>query len=103
MKRAAGLDRMTGAGRPCAGRTLIGCRRPARRYPGARTGMKVLIADKFPDGGRAALAQAGVAVVYDPELKGDALAQAVRSTAADVLVVRGTKVPAAALTAGRLS
>jgi D-3-phosphoglycerate dehydrogenase len=65
--------------------------------------MKVLIADKFPEGGRAALALAGVEVAYDPELNGDALAQAVRSTGADVLVVRGTKVPGAALTAGRLS
>jgi D-3-phosphoglycerate dehydrogenase len=65
--------------------------------------MKVLIADKFPEGGRAALTQAGVGVVYDPELNDAALTQAVRSTGADVLVVRGTKVPAATLTAGRLS
>ena len=65
--------------------------------------MKVLIADKFPEGGRAALTQAGVAVVYDPELNDAALTQAVRSTGADVLVVRGTKVPAATLAAGRLS
>jgi D-3-phosphoglycerate dehydrogenase / 2-oxoglutarate reductase len=65
--------------------------------------MKALIADKFPEGGRAALAQAGVAVVYDPELNDAALAEAVRATGADVLVVRGTKVPAATLTAGRLS
>ena len=64
--------------------------------------MKVLIADKFPEGGRAALTQAGVGVVYDPELIDTALTQAVRSTGADVLVVRGTKVPAATLTAGRL-
>jgi D-3-phosphoglycerate dehydrogenase len=65
--------------------------------------MKVLIADKFPDGGRSALAHAGVEVVYDPELHDAALAAAVRSTGADVLVVRGTKVPAATLAAGRLS
>jgi D-3-phosphoglycerate dehydrogenase len=65
--------------------------------------MKVLIADKFPETGRAAVARAGAEVVYDPELSGDALAAAVRSTAADVLVVRGTKVNAAALAAGRLS
>lgn len=65
--------------------------------------MKVLIADKFPESGRAALTQAGVEVVYDPELNDTALTQAVHSTAADVLVVRGTKVAAAALTAGRLS
>ncbi len=65
--------------------------------------MKALIADKFPEGGRAALTQAGVGVVYDPELNDAALTQAVHSTGADVLVVRGTKVPAATLTAGRLS
>jgi D-3-phosphoglycerate dehydrogenase len=65
--------------------------------------MKVLIADKFPDGGRAALTQAGVEVVYDPELNDAALTQAVRATGAEVLVVRGTKVPAATLAAGRLS
>ena len=65
--------------------------------------MKVLIADKFPEGGQAALTQAGVEVVYDPELNDAALTQAVRSTGAEVLVVRGTKVPAATLSAGRLS
>ena len=65
--------------------------------------MKVLIADKFPEAGRAAVAQAGVEVVYDPELNEGALAAAVRSTGADILVVRGTKVPAATLAAGRLS
>jgi D-3-phosphoglycerate dehydrogenase len=65
--------------------------------------MKVLIADTFPEGGRAALAQAGVEVVYAPELKDAALGEAVRSTGAEVLVVRSTKVPAATLAAGRLS
>src|SRR5262249_33846426 len=61
--------------------------------------MIVLIADRFPEGGQAALAQAGVELAYDPELKDAALAEAVRSTGADVLVVRSTKVPAATLTA----
>lgn len=65
--------------------------------------MKVLIADKFPDTGRHALTQAGIEVVYDPDLTAAALAEAVRLTAADVLVVRSTKVPAATFTAGRLS
>jgi D-3-phosphoglycerate dehydrogenase len=65
--------------------------------------MKVLIADKFPESGRAALVGASVEVVYDPELKDAALAAAVRSTAADILVVRGTRVSAATLAAGRLS
>jgi D-3-phosphoglycerate dehydrogenase len=65
--------------------------------------MKVLIADKFPEAGRAAVARAGVEVVYDPDLNDAALTAAVRSTGADVLVVRSTKVPAATLAAGRLS
>lgn len=65
--------------------------------------MIVLIADKFPDSGRAALTHAGADVVYEPDLTDASLAAAVKSTAADVLVVRSTKVSAAALTAGRLS
>src|SRR5262249_9250940 len=65
--------------------------------------MKVLIADKFPEAGRAAFVQAGIDVVYEPELKDAALTGAVQSTGADILVVRGTKVPAATLAAGHLS
>jgi len=65
--------------------------------------MKILIADKFPDGGRNELVQAGFEVVYDPELKDAALAAAITSSGADILVVRGTKVSAEMLEAGRLS
>jgi D-3-phosphoglycerate dehydrogenase len=65
--------------------------------------MKVLIADQFPEGGRAALVRSGVEVVYEPGLKDAALTAAVGSTGAEILVVRGTKVPAATLAAGRLS
>ncbi len=65
--------------------------------------MKILIADKFPESGINELKATGVEVVYDAELKDDALTQAVGSTGADVLVVRGTKVPGATLEAGRLS
>ena len=65
--------------------------------------MKILIADKFPESGMDELKQAGFEVVYDPELKDDALTESVRSTGADVLVVRSTKVPQATLEAGRLS
>jgi D-3-phosphoglycerate dehydrogenase len=65
--------------------------------------MKVLIADKFPEAGQTAVAQAGIEVVYDPDLNDAALTAAVRFTGADILVVRGTKVPAATLAAGRLS
>jgi D-3-phosphoglycerate dehydrogenase / 2-oxoglutarate reductase len=65
--------------------------------------MKILIADKFPDSGQKALKDAGLDIVYDPDLKDDALAEAVRSSKADVLVVRGTKVTGPMLEAGRLS
>ena len=65
--------------------------------------MKILIADKFPESGINELKAAGFEVAYDAELKDDSLTQAVASTGADVLVVRGTKVPGAALEAGRLS
>lgn len=64
--------------------------------------MIVLVADKFPADGLAQLGAAGAEVVYEPDLKGDALAEAVRTSGAEVLVVRSTEVPAAALRAGRL-
>jgi D-3-phosphoglycerate dehydrogenase / 2-oxoglutarate reductase len=62
----------------------------------------VLVADKFPADGLAQLRAAGADVVYEPDLKGDALAEAVRTSGAEVLVVRSTAVPAAALRAGHL-
>ena len=65
--------------------------------------MKVLIADKFERSGVEGLQAAGCEVVYEPDLKEDALAQAIAATAADVLVVRGTKVTTPMLDAGRLS
>ncbi|MEN3331923.1 MAG: D-3-phosphoglycerate dehydrogenase / 2-oxoglutarate reductase [Blastocatellia bacterium] len=65
--------------------------------------MKVVIADKFPESGMSELKAAGFEVVYDAELKDESLTQAVSATGADVLVVRGTKVPGATLEAGRLS
>jgi D-3-phosphoglycerate dehydrogenase / 2-oxoglutarate reductase len=65
--------------------------------------MKLLIADKFPESGLGELGAAGYEVVYDADLKDESLTEAVRSTGADVLVVRGTKVPGATLEAGRLS
>ncbi|HXG65132.1 MAG TPA: 3-phosphoglycerate dehydrogenase [Blastocatellia bacterium] len=65
--------------------------------------MKVLIADKFPEDGRKELQQAGCEVVYEPELKDEPLADAIRSTGADVLVVRSTQVTKEMLEAGRLS
>ena len=65
--------------------------------------MKVLIADKFPDSGQSALSAAGCEVIYEPELKDDTLAQALTFTAADVLVVRSTRVTKDMLETGHLS
>jgi D-3-phosphoglycerate dehydrogenase len=65
--------------------------------------MKVLVADKFEQSGLDGLRAAGCDVISDPELKDDALSEAIAKTGADVLVVRSTKVTAAMLDAGRLS
>src|SRR6185436_16751080 len=65
--------------------------------------MKVLIADKFEQSGIDGLKAAGCDVVYQPDLKDDALTQALRDTAADVLVVRSTAVSGAMLDSGSLS
>jgi D-3-phosphoglycerate dehydrogenase len=65
--------------------------------------MKVLVADKFEKSGIEGLKAAGCDVVYDPDLKDDALAEAIGKTGADVLVVRGTKVTEPMLDAGRLA
>jgi len=65
--------------------------------------VKVVIADKFEQSGIDGLRKVGCDVLYQPDLKDAALADAVRATGADVLVVRGTKVTADVLDAGRLS
>jgi D-3-phosphoglycerate dehydrogenase / 2-oxoglutarate reductase len=65
--------------------------------------MKVLIADKFEDSGRAAIAGGGCELDYRPGTKDAALVEALRTTGADVLVVRSTKVTREMLEAGRLS
>ena len=57
--------------------------------------MKVLIADQFEQSGRDGFAAAGCNVVFDPALKDDALAEALRTSGAKVLIVRSTKVTAA--------
>jgi D-3-phosphoglycerate dehydrogenase len=64
--------------------------------------MRVLIADKFEQSGIDGLKRAGCDVLYEPDLKEDALTHAIGSTGADVLVVRATKVTAAMLDSGRL-
>jgi D-3-phosphoglycerate dehydrogenase / 2-oxoglutarate reductase len=65
--------------------------------------MKVLVADKFPEGGLAALGNAGCEVEYAPHLPKGGLAEAVKNSGAEVLIVRGTEVPGEALRAGRLA
>jgi D-3-phosphoglycerate dehydrogenase len=65
--------------------------------------MKVVVADQFERSGIDGLRAAGCDVLYEPDLKEAALAAAVRTTGADVLVVRGTKVTPDVLDAGRLS
>ena len=65
--------------------------------------MKVLVADKFEQSGIDGLKAARCEVVYQPDLKDEALATAIRDTHAEVLVVRGTNVTAAMLEAGSLS
>src|SRR5215217_3025958 len=64
--------------------------------------MNVLVADKFEKSGIEGLKAAGCDVIYEPDLKDDALAEAIGSSGADVLVVRSTKVTAPMLDAGRL-
>lgn len=64
--------------------------------------MRVLIADKFEQSGRDGLAALGCDVRYQPDLKDDALTEAVRSEHPDVLIVRSTKVTEPMLDAGPL-
>jgi len=54
--------------------------------------MRVLIADKFEQSGRDGLQVIGCETSYQPDLKDDALVDAIKKEAPDVLVVRGTKV-----------
>ena len=63
--------------------------------------MKILVADKFEASGLEGLAGLGE-VVSNPDLKDEALVDAIRETGADVLVVRSTKVTEAMLASGRL-
>ena len=65
--------------------------------------MRVLVADKFEQSGLDGLKAAGCDVVYQPDLADQALADAIRTSGADVLVVRSTKVTEPMLDAGNLS
>jgi D-3-phosphoglycerate dehydrogenase / 2-oxoglutarate reductase len=62
--------------------------------------MKVLVADKFEQSGIDGLKSLGCEISYQPDLKDDALTEAVRQVSPDVLVVRGTKVTEPMLEAG---
>jgi len=65
--------------------------------------VKVLVADKFEQSGIDGLKAAGCDVVYQPDLKDEALVKALGETAADVLVVRSTAVTRPMLETGSLS
>lgn len=64
--------------------------------------MRVLVADTFEKSGLDGLAAVGCEVVYQPALAGQALVDEIAAQAPGVLIVRGTKVPEAALAAGPL-
>ncbi len=64
--------------------------------------MQVLIADKFEQSGRDGLQAIGCEVSFQPDLKDDALVEAIGKEKPDVLVVRGTKVTEPMLAAGPL-
>src|SRR5437588_4976181 len=64
--------------------------------------MKVLIADKFEQSGRDGLQAIGCEISFQPDLKDEALVDAIAKQQPDVLVVRGTKVTEAMLAAGPL-
>jgi D-3-phosphoglycerate dehydrogenase len=65
--------------------------------------MTILIADKFEQSGIDGLQALGCDVLYEPNLKDDALAAKLAQTGAQVLVVRSTPVTEAMLDAGHVS
>ena len=64
--------------------------------------MKILIADKFEESGRIGLRGLGCDISFQPDLKDDALVDAIAKERPDVLIVRGTKVTEPMLAAGPL-
>src|SRR5436853_4694896 len=64
--------------------------------------MKVLIADKFEQSGRDGLQALGYEISFQPDLKDDALVNAIAKEQPDVLIVRGTKVTEPMMDAGML-
>ncbi|MCC7126806.1 MAG: hydroxyacid dehydrogenase [Acidobacteria bacterium] len=65
--------------------------------------MTVLVADKFEQSGLDGLKAAGCDVVYQPDVSGDTLVEALRTSRASVLVVRSTQVTEPMLDAGPLA
>jgi D-3-phosphoglycerate dehydrogenase len=65
--------------------------------------MKILIADKFEQSGIDGLKALGCDVQYEPNLKDDSLTEALRTSGAQVLIVRSTPVTEPMLDAGQLS
>lgn len=64
--------------------------------------MKVLVADKIEQIGLDGLKALGLDVDFQPDLKDASLAEAIASSGAEVLIVRGTKVTGEMIQGGRL-
>ena len=64
--------------------------------------MLVLIADKFEQSGRDGLQAIGCEILYQPDLKDEALVEAIRQNNPDVIVVRSTRVTEPMLDAGQV-
>ncbi len=64
--------------------------------------MKVLVADKFEKSGLEGLKALGAEVLFEPDLKDEALAARLAESAANVLIVRSTKVTREMIEGGRL-
>jgi D-3-phosphoglycerate dehydrogenase len=64
--------------------------------------MRILIADKFEESGRIGLRTIGCEISFQPDLKDEALVEAIAKEKPDVLIVRGTKVTEPMLEAGPL-
>jgi D-3-phosphoglycerate dehydrogenase len=65
--------------------------------------MKILVADKFEKSGLEGLKAIGTEVLYEPDLKDDALAARLTESEANVLVVRSTKVTGPMIDGSNLS
>src|SRR5688572_20026968 len=64
--------------------------------------MRVLVADRFEQSGRAGLQALGCEVSYHPDARDESLIEAITKESPDVLVVRGTKVTEPMLAASQI-